>query len=451
MTQTQQTPIVAIVGRPNVGKSSLFNRLVGARQAIVSDQPGTTRDRIIAQIEWGGRVFTIVDTGGLAPELETGLWPDIRAQVEAALDEADVVIFLTDALDGITATDRDVADLLRRKGKPIVLGVNKADNRQRELQGMEFYELGIGDPVLLSAYHNNGIDDLVVAVAAHFPATPTDIGEPEAMRLAIVGRPNVGKSMLLNTILGDKRAVVSDVPGTTRDAIDTLADYQGEPVLFIDTAGIRRRGRVEAGIEKYSVLRAVRAIERADVALLVVETLEPGSSQDQHVASLLMDAYTGVVLVVSKWDLGPGAGLDQSLVMERLRERFKFAPHIPVRFTSALEGTGIDDLMSSAKEVYRERRRWVDQEELSRVVRDALIAHPPPTVGRRYLRISQPRQAGVAPPTFSFALNHLDLLHFSYRRYLENELRASFGFRGNRLKLVFHTTEEGQRRPPPKK
>ncbi|PZC48908.1 MAG: GTP-binding protein [Chloroflexi bacterium] len=450
MPQSSRIPIVAIVGRPNVGKSTLFNRLVGARQAIVSDEPGTTRDRIIARVDWGDRVFTIVDTGGLFPEKETGLWPDMRAQIDVALDEADVIVFLTDALDGITSTDMDVASLVRRRGKPVVLGVNKVDNQKRELLAMEFYELGIGEPVFLSAYHNSGVDDLMIATAEHFPPPFSEIEAPEAMQLAIVGRPNVGKSMLLNTILGDKRAVVSDIPGTTRDATDTLADYQGDPVLFIDTAGIRRRGKVEGGIEKYSVIRSVRAIERADVAFLVVEALEPGAAQDQHVSGLLLDNYTGVVLVVNKWDLAAEANLDQAVVLEHLRERFKFASHIPVRFTSALEGSGIEDLMAAAKEVYTERNRWVEQQDLSRVIRDALMAHPPPTVGKRYLRISQPRQEGVAPPMFTFAVNYPEMIHFSYRRYLENELRAAFGFRGNRLKLIFRVRDEDGRRPTPR-
>lgn len=437
--------IVAIVGRPNVGKSTLFNRLVGRRQAIVSDVPGTTRDSASAWVEWGEHGFTVVDTGGLELASESGLWPQIRAQVKTALAEADALVFLTDATDGVTIADREVANLLRRRRKPVVLAVNKVDNERRELTSVEFYELALGDPIPISAYHNYGIDHLVAAIAEHLPEPHAREEPSPVMRLAIVGRPNLGKSLLLNAILGDERALVSESPGTTRDAVDTSMTYEGEPVVLVDTAGIRRRGRIEPGIEKYSVLRALRAIQRANVALVILDASEPATAQDLHVAGYALEAYKGIVLVVNKWDLAEKAGMDQADYYQALRQRFRFIPYVPVRFTSALRREGIHEVMAAAHEVHQERQRWVPEDDLRAAIHEALAAHPPPSVGKRYLRITQPRQEAIEPPTFVFSVNDPNLLHFSYRRYLENRIREAFGFRGTHLRLVFRSKQRTKR------
>ncbi|MFA5056170.1 MAG: ribosome biogenesis GTPase Der [Dehalococcoidia bacterium] len=428
-------PIVAIIGRPNVGKSTLFNRLVGRRVAIVEDEPGTTRDRLYADISWKEKSFSLIDTGGLLADPSTSIEQLIKHQVVTAIEEADVIIFVIDVLDGITVVDKDLAELLRRSGKPLVLAANKADNEQRGYSAAQFYELALGDPVPISAYHGTGIHDLIDAVAKHLPEVHSE-AEQAVMKIAIVGRPNVGKSMLLNAILGKERVIVSDKPGTTRDAIDTMFEWNGERVLLIDTAGIRRRGRIDRGIERYSVDRASQAIERSDITILVTEATDLLAAQDLHIAGFVSEAYKGMVVVVNKWDLVEDTAERRQYVAD-IRSKLKFMPDVPIVFISALHGRGIKNVLKAAREVYAERCKRIPTAYLNNAVRDMVAAHSPPSVRGRKLNITYTTQAEINPPTFVFSINDKSLLHFSYERYLENQLRRSFGFRGTPLKLVF--------------
>ena len=428
-------PIVAIIGRPNVGKSTLFNRLVGKRVAIIEDEPGTTRDRIYTDISWNEKTFSIVDTGGLLVDPSTGIEHLIKGQVVTAIEEADVIVFVLDVLDGITVLDKEVAELLRRSGKPLVLAANKADNEQRGYGSSQFYELALGDPIPISAYHGKGVSELLDKVVQQLPEFTLE-AEQDIMKIAIVGRPNVGKSMLLNAILGKDRVIVSDKPGTTRDAIDTIFEKDGERILIIDTAGIRRRGQIDRGIERYSVDRASQAIDRSDVVLLVTEATDPLAAQDVHIAGFACEAYKGLVVVVNKWDLVEDTA-DKRQYLVDIRSRIKFLPDVPIVFISALHGTGIKNVLKTAKEVYEERCKRIPTSYLNNAVRDMIAAHAPPAVKGKKLNITYVTQAEVNPPTFVFSINDSSLLHFSYERYLENQLRRNFGFRGTPLKLVF--------------
>ena len=438
-------PIVAILGRPNVGKSTLFNRLVSRQSAIVSDIAGTTRDRVSMETEWAGRPFIVVDTGGLDIFPETDIWRMVKDQIELAMDEADVILFVVDASEGITNGDRDAAEVLRQVDKPIVLAANKADNDERRAQAVEFYELGMGEPVPVSAYHNLGMEVLMAQATDLLPPQEEDTDPDTDFSLAIVGRTNVGKSMLTNAILGDERSIVSDVPGTTRDALDSiLTTEDGEVLRLIDTAGIRRRGKIEPGIERYSVLRTLRAIDRANVAVLLLDAAELATAQDSHVASYVLDAYKGLVLAVNKWDLADELELSKEEAERAIRMRFKFAPHVPIVFMSALERKGIPELLSVARRVYEEWIKTVPRYGLKRVVMDAVAEHPPASGGRMQLKIFGVTQDSYAPPSFTFYVNLSELVHFSYRRYLENALRSAYGFEGNRLRMRFKGRRDNQ-------
>ena len=430
-------PLIAIVGRPNVGKSSLFNRLVGRRAAVVSDIPGTTRDRISLDAQWAGKSFIIVDTGGVEPDPATPLAERVQSQVEMAIDAADGIIFMADVRDGLTAIDADIAERLRQSGKPVTLAVNKADNLKLNQTAVEFYQMGLGEPIPISAHHNLGIYDLIDDVMAAVPSSEEDEPAQDIPSIAIVGRVNAGKSALLNAILGQERTIVSDIPGTTRDAIDTPILYQNRQVTLIDTAGVRRRGRIVPGIEQYSVLRTVQAIQRADVALLILDTTDLGTAQDIHIAGQIMDAFRGAVVAVNKWDMALELGLDQAECLARLRRSLKFMPYAPIMFMSALEGTGVMDVLDMALAVHDERGRTISRKQLSNAVMTAMAAHQPPSRGRRSLRLDRVAQEGTHPPSFTFYVNDPDLVHFSYRRFLENRLRESLGFRWSHLKLVF--------------
>ena len=435
-------PIVAIVGQPNVGKSTLFNRLADTRPSIVSDIAGTTRDRVIAEVEWGERLLTLVDTGGLDEFPETELWSSVREQIQVAIEGADVVVMLTDVTTGVTAPDEDVARVLRLSGKRVVLAVNKADNDLREADAAEFYGLGLGEPTPISAYHNRGVDDLMARVLDLLPDGEA-MPDPEAdFRLAIVGRTNVGKSMLLNAVLGEERAIVSDVPGTTRDALDTLVTVDGRTVHLIDTAGLRRRGRIERGIEQFSALRTIRAIDRAEVAVLVMDAEELATTHDAHIAGYVLEAYRGMLLAVNKWDLATSLGMTREEATRKVRERFKFASHVPMCFTSALEGTGIGELLDQAAAVHRRWSMGLPRYDLRRTVLNAVAAHPPAT-GRRRLKLFGVTQDRSQPPSFTFYVNSSDMVHFSYRRYLENALRNAYGFEGAPLRMRFKSRGEG--------
>ncbi|MDE2860318.1 MAG: ribosome biogenesis GTPase Der [Chloroflexota bacterium] len=436
-------PLVAIVGRPNVGKSTLFNRLAGQPLAIVSDVPGTTRDRVTSTVPFRDGSLILVDTGGIETAPASNLWEQVRAQVEIALNDSDAIIFLTDVVDGVTPSDIAIAQSLRERGKPIALAVNKVDNPRRELDTTEFYSLGLGDPLPISAYHNLGVRDLLSRLDELLPEQADDEEDEAGLRLAIVGRPNVGKSMLLNSILGHERVIVSDMPGTTRDAVDIPFTFDDELVTLIDTAGLRRRGRIEQGIEQYSVLRAVRAIERSNVCLLVIDGMESITAQDTHVAGYVTDAYKGVVVVVNKWDMA-GQETDTEWMESEVRRRLRFVSHAPVRFTSALTGAGVLEVMETALHVYEQGRKMVSRGALDRTLMNALSEHLPSGRGRRSLKVFRMYQKGVSPPTFVTFVNNPELVHFSYQRYLENRLRSAFGFAGNPIHLIFST--RGRRR-----
>lgn len=466
-------PIVALVGRPNVGKSTLFNRILGQRLAVVHDQPGTTRDRLQAPAEWNGVPFTVVDTGGIEVLPETVVAgrrpgpervlaqdsapyiPLMRAQAELAIQEADVVIFITDVVSGLTPADEEVADILRRSHRPVFLVANKADNLRLRQAAPEFYALGLGEIYPISALHGTSVADLLDdVITALPPPTSVDVSEvDETVKLAIVGRPNVGKSSLLNRLLGEERAIVSPIPGTTRDAIDTYLEWKepspsfppigggegggGTPITLIDTAGIRRRGKIERGVEHYSVLRALRAIQRADVALLMIDGVEGITAQDAHVAGFILDEWASVVVLVNKWD---AVEKDTDTMVEYtrwVREALRFLDYVPVLFISALTGQRVHKVIPMALAVQAARRRRILTGELNRLVRDALARHAPPSKRGKRLKIYYVSQPGVDPPTFVFHVNDPGLVHFSYERYLENRLREACEFPGTPLRLLF--------------
>jgi GTPase len=443
-------PRVAIVGRPNVGKSSLFNRILARRQAIVSEVAGTTRDRLMSQVDWEGYQFILVDTGGLETDPEGHIREMVQEQADMAMSDADLIIFMTDAVEGLTPADQLIADRLRRATRPVVLAVNKVDNDAREFGASEFYQLGMSDMVLISAYHKYGIYDLMDRVISHLPpqTEPEDAGEEDEasrtqgqLKISIVGRTNVGKSMLLNSILGQERAIVSDVAGTTRDALDTDFTYRDHPITLIDTAGIRRPGKVERGIEKYSVLRAVNAVDRSDITLLVTDATQLATAQDAHIAGLAWEMCRGLMVVVNKWDLVPDTDrYAKRQAVDRVRNTLHFMPYVPISFVSALKGQGIDGMLRGVLEMWEERQRWVSTRELQYLLAEALADHnPPPVKGGRgqRLRIGRLRQVDVNPPTFLFTVNDPKLVHFSYRRFLENRIRDTFGFDRTHLRLVF--------------
>jgi len=455
-----RTPVVAIIGRPNVGKSSLFNRILARRQAIVSDVPGTTRDRLLSEVTWAGSKFILVDTGGLETNPEGQIRQMVQEQADMAMADANLIIFLTDAIEGLTTADQEIAQRLRRSSKPVVLVVNKVDNDNREFGASEFYRLGLGDPVLVSAYHNRGIYDLMEQVRSMLPipllveevdgqgfdpegVDPQEVRRPAPTRLklAIVGRTNVGKSMLLNTLLGNNRSIVSDVAGTTRDALDTDFTYQGRDITAIDTAGIRKPGKVERGIEQYSVLRAVNAVDRSDMTLLVTDATQLAAAQDAHISGLAWDLCKGLIVVVNKWDLITDTDrYTKRRAVDLIQQSLHFMPYTPISFVSALHGHGIDSLMRTVLELHRERMRWVPTRELQYLLAEALVDHQPPMVkknrGQR-LRVTRLRQVDVNPPTFVFTVNDPKLIHFSYKRYLENKIRDTFDFSRTHLRLLF--------------
>jgi GTPase len=464
-------PVVAIVGRPNVGKSTLFNRLVGERVAIVEDIPGTTRDRVYGIGEWNGRRFTVVDTGGL--ELEPGSHIEERVQDQArvAIEESDLVLFVVDAAAGIAPLDHEVADRLRRAGKPTILVVNKADNPRREHEGAEFYALGFEPTVAVSAQHGRSTGDLLDLVVDALPpaepgeATPeasvyderdlaegdlaelaeTEMGPP---RVAIVGRPNTGKSTFVNRVLGEERMIVSALPGTTRDPVDSAVMVDGEPMILVDTAGIRRRGSVDRGIERYSVLRAMKAIERADVAVVMIDAIEGYTAQDAHVVGHVLEAGKGIVLVLNKWDALEKDGHTADDWLKALRREAPYLAWADIVFASAQTGQRVERILHEARRVAEERFRRIPTGELNRLVTDAVRAHPPAHVRNRQPKILYATQVAIGPPTFVMFVNDPELIHFSYRRYLENRIRAEYGFLGTPIKLIFRqrVSEEAARR-----
>jgi GTP-binding protein len=446
-------PVVAIVGRPNVGKSTLFNKLIGEQRAVMHDVPGTTRDRLYGTTDWGGREMTVVDTGGIGVETELLTGPGdparwgslplshILAQAQEAMEEADIIVFLVDALNGLSGADLDVANLLRRSKKPIVLGANKAEGKRGAQNTIEMYELGLGDPIPFSAIHGTGTGELLDAVIEHLPPTPEVEEQEPDLSIALVGRPNVGKSSILNRLLGKERAIVSPIPGTTRDALDTEMRWQGKRVRLIDTAGIRRRGRIEQGVEKFSVLRAVRAIERAEVAILVLDATGGVTAQDTHIAGYVQEARKGLVIAVNKWDV---LEKDNSTSLEyttMIRRDLNFVDWAPILFMSALTGQRAPRLLDLAYAAQQERDKRVTTPKLIEMVREAVQRHPRSEAGRQ-LKIYYATQADVRPPTFVFFVNDPKLVHFTYQRYLENQIREHFGFNGTAIRLIFRGREE---------
>jgi GTP-binding protein len=445
-------PIVALVGRPNVGKSTLFNRLAGERLAIVDDTPGTTRDRIVAEGEWNGRSFDVVDTGGIDPTHggktplsvdSADFIPEIRAQALMAVRDADTVLFLTDGTSGVTSPDREVADILRRYQRivdgqswpPIFVVVNKCENAKQRNDASEFYELGLGDPYPLSAIHGTGTGDLLDALVASFPTQPETEAD-ESIKIAIVGKPNAGKSSLLNKLVGEQRAIVSPIPGTTRDAIDTHIVVEGLPVTLIDTAGIRRRGKIERGVEQFSVLRSFKAIERADVVLLMIDAAEGITAQDTHIAGFILDAWKSTVVLVNKWDTILKDNQTTDDYTRHVRQELNFMDYVPMLFISAKTGQRLDQVLPTALRVQEERVVRITTAMLNRLLRDAQDAHPAPSHAGRQLKIYYGAQVRVDPPTFLLHVNDTKLFHFSYRRYLENQFRKTYGFIGTPIKIL---------------
>ncbi len=451
-------PVVALVGRPNVGKSTLFNRLAGGRLAIVDDTPGTTRDRIVAEAEWNGRPFDIVDTGGIDPT-HGGKTPlsidsadfiqEIRQQALMAVNDAETVLFITDGSAGVTPPDREVAEILRRFQKtvdgkpwpPIFVVVNKCENAKMRAGAAEFYELGLGDPFPISAIHGSGTGDLLDAFVASFPAQ-VETEEDDSVKIAISGKPNAGKSSLLNKLVGKERAIVSPIPGTTRDAVDTKLEVDGIPVTLIDTAGIRRRGKIERGVEKYSVLRAFKAIERADVVLLMIDAAEGITAQDTHIAGFILDAWKSTVVLVNKWDTIVKDNETMDDYTRHVRKELNFMDYVPILFISAKTGQRVEQVLPLALRVQEERMARITTAMLNRVLRDAQDAHPTPTHAGRQLKIYYGSQVRVDPPTFVLHVNDPKLFHFSYLRYLENQFRETYGFIGTPLKIIAHGHKE---------
>ena len=451
-------PIVAIVGRPNVGKSTLFNRLIGQRLAIVSDVPGTTRDRLYSDCFWNGVTFTLIDTGGIEiladHRIESGESADflaagsthfvreIRAQAEVAIREADVVVFLVDVQSGQTVADEEVAQVLRRADKPVIVAANKADNLKLWDQANEFYSLGVGPVMPVSAINGRGSGDLLDEVVASIPPETLEEKEFEGVHIAIVGRPNVGKSSLLNKLLREERAIVSPIPGTTRDAIDTLVRWEGQDIVLIDTAGIRRRGKVERGIEYYSVLRALSAIRRADVSLLMIDAEEGVTDQDAHIAGYILEEQKSVVVVVNKWDAIEKNSYSMHEYTEHVRYELKFLDYVPVLFISALTGQRVHQVIPTALQVEAERHARLTTHELNKLVQDAIYSHSPPSVAGRRLKIYFATQSQSVPPTFIFFVNDPQLMHFGYERFLENRIREAYPFSGTPIRLVFRPSRD---------
>lgn len=434
-------PIVAIVGRPNVGKSTLFNRLVGGRVAIVEDQPGITRDRLYRDVEWAGRVFTLVDTGGLDFAEEEGIPLQVRKQVELAIAEADAILFLVDAREGLTATDEAIASLLRRTRKPVLLVANKVEDYRQTSQLADFYRLGLGDPLPVSAIQGLNTGDLLDRLVSVLPPAEEKTEELEAVRIAVVGRPNVGKSSLVNAILGEERVIVSDVPGTTRDAIDTFFTRRGRRYMLVDTAGIRRKSRINLPVERYSVIRALRAIDRCEVALVMLDALEGVTEQDKRIAGYVHEQGKASILVVNKWDLVEKDTRTADRYTEEVRRELSFMPYAPVVFISALTGKRVPKVLEMVDLVVEQCSLRVPTSALNSLIQDATLHNPPPSEQKRRLKILYATQGGIKPPTFILFVNYPDLMHFSYLRYLENRLRAAYGFVGTPIRFVLRQRE----------
>ena len=449
-------PIIALVGRPNVGKSTLFNRLVEARLAVVDDIPGTTRDRLMAEAEWAGALFDVIDTGGIDPTRVSPGKPlqplsigsaafiqEIREQAEIAIREADVILFMVDVESGVTPADQEVAQLLRRSpekpdGKsrpPVFLVVNKCDNDERREEAVAFFELGMGNPYAISALQGVGVGDLLDDVVTGF-STEEEQVEDDSVKIAIVGKPNAGKSTLLNRLAGEPRAIVSPIAGTTRDAIDTTITYENIPITLIDTAGIKRRGKIAPGVEKYSVIRALRAIDRADVALLMIDAQDGVTAQDTHIAGFILEKWKSVVVVVNKWDVIEKDTYTMQNYTHHIRQELNFMDYVPVLFISAKTGKRVEQVIPMALRVQEQRLLRLSTSTINKIIQKALMRHPPPSKAGRHLKIFYGTQVRSEPPTFLFYVNDPKLAHFTYRRFLENQVRETQPFLGTPIRIV---------------
>lgn len=437
-------PIVAIVGRPNVGKSTLFNIFANSRISIVEDTPGVTRDRLYADTEWLDNEFMMVDTGGIEIMNTDKIAVSIRQQAQIAIAEADVILFVCDARAGITHEDAEVAKMLRQSKKPIVLAINKADSPKQEMEIFEFYNLGIGEPIPVSAANHLGLGDLLDAVVEKFPETSAygEDGNEDEIKVALIGRPNVGKSSIFNTLVGEERSIVSDVAGTTRDTIDTPVIREGQKFLFIDTAGMRRKARIDEPIEKYSIIRSLRAVDRSDVVLMVIDAIDGVTEQDKKIAGYAHEAGKGIVLVVNKWDLYDKDNTSTLRYTENLRRELVFMQYAPVVFVSAMTKQRIHRLPEVIHYVAEQNAMRISTSVLNQVVEDAIAINPPPTEKGQRLKILYATQVKIKPPTFVIFVNEPEIMHFSYQRYLENKLREAFGFEGTPLQMIIRGKNE---------
>ena len=438
-------PIVAIVGRPNVGKSTFFNKIIGRRVSIVEDTPGVTRDRIMAEAEWSSRHFFLIDTGGIEPSSEEVIPAQMRAQAEIAMDMADVILFMVDGKDGLTTADREVGDLLRRKGKHVILIANKIDGRTLPDDFYDLYELGLGDPYAVSAANMTGLGEVLDAIFEKIPWAEYDKEDDEDnVKIAIIGKPNVGKSSIVNALVGEERVIVSNIAGTTRDSIDTPFEKDGTKYTLIDTAGIRRRSKVYDDVEKFSVVRAVAAIERCDVALLVIDGTEGVTEQDKKIAGLAHEAGKGIITVVNKWDIVTKETNTMRDMTRQIENELSFMSYAPILFTSAIKGQRLEAVIDTAKAVSENRAMRVSTGQLNALVQDAMMMNNPPSDKGKRLKIYYVSQIGVKPPLFSFQVNDRELMHFSYSRYLENKIRDAYGFAGTSIKFVFREKGESE-------
>ena len=435
-------PVVAVVGRPNVGKSTFFSKVIGRRIAIVEDTPGVTRDRIYAETEWNGIEFAIIDTGGIEPDSEDIILSQMRQQAEIAMDTADVILFLVDGKDGLTSADREVANMLRRRGREVILVVNKIDSHKLPDDFYDFYELGLGEPIPISAANMLNFGDLLDEIVDAFPKEQYE-EEEDVIKIAVIGKPNVGKSSLINELVGENRVIVSPIAGTTRDSIDTPFEKDGDKYMLIDTAGIRRKSKVTEDIERYSVIRAVAAIERSDVALLMIDAAEGITEQDKKIAGVAHEAGKGIIVVVNKWDLIAKETNTMRDFKRKIEAEFPFMTYAPSVFISVKDHQRIDNVINMAKYVAETRAMRVPTGQLNALLQDAMMMKQPPSDKGRRLRIYYVTQVGIKPPLFSFKINSRPLMHFSYARYLENKIREGFGFEGTSIKFVFR--EKGEK------
>ena len=435
-------PLVAVVGRPNVGKSTFFNVVVGRRVSIVEDTPGVTRDRIYAEAEWCGRNFAMIDTGGIEPSTADVILSQMRQQAQIAMDTSDVILFMVDGKEGMTTADAEVANMLRRTGKPVIVVVNKIDNPNKmEDSVYDFYEFGLGSVFAISAANMLGIGDLLDELVSNFPFGTNE--EDENTQIAVIGKPNVGKSSIINKLVGENRVIVSDIAGTTRDSIDTPFKWNGEMFTLIDTAGIRRKNKVKEDIEKFSVIRAIAAIERCDVCILMIDAKEGVTEQDKKIAGIAHEAGKGLMVVVNKWDLIEKDNHTMSDFEKDIQKELPFMSYAPILFVSVLTGQRISKVMEEAKSIAETRAMRISTSQLNALIADAMMMQPPPSDKGKHLKIYYATQVAVKPPLFSFQINKRDLMHFSYARYLENKIRSVYGFRGTSIKFVFR--EKGEK------